>query len=254
MKSYRRFAKTFLGAFVLCCWSLSSPARALTLDPFTEAPGIFSLRVSHDPSAEPIAALRLRLYLKSSAHISALDLRPGPSGVWSQLPPELKRDGRIVEVMAVSPNHSALSLDSGLAIFRLDFALAALDTALIDSARVVEAYDYRARPLPLALRTGAFTTGLRGGRVDANPVALRRVDRIYEMAFFLGKAMPVHARVLDTRGKTVRDLQSTPMPAGRHRLRWDGRTAAGRAVSSGEYFLELRLGPNTYHKSVSHIP
>jgi hypothetical protein len=252
MKWYSRFTKPILGACALCAGPMLTPASALTLDPFTEAPGIFSVRVSHSPSAEPIAALRLRLYLKSSARITALDLQPGPSGIWSQVPPELKRDGQTVEVMAISPNHTAMGLDSGMAIFRLDFAVPMLDTALIDSARVVEAYDDRARPLALALRTNAFTTGLRPRRASESPVTLRRVDRIYEMAFFLSKSMPVQARVLDARGKSVRELQSSRMPAGRHSLRWDGRTAAGRPVSSGEYFLELRLGPNTYHKSVSH--
>ncbi len=252
MKNYGRFAKPFLLVLLIGCGPLLSPARALSLEPFSEAPGVFSLKVSHEPSVEPIAALRLRLYLKSAARVSALDLRPGPSGVWSQVPPELKRDGQIVEVMAISPNHSALSLDSGLAVFRLDFALPALDTSLIDSARVVEAYDDRARPLKLAIRTTAFTTGMRGSRAAASPVSLRRVDRIYELAFYIDKRMPVRARVLDMRGKSVRELQNGPMPQGRHRLRWDGRNAAGGAVPAGEYFLELRLGPNTYHKSVSH--
>jgi hypothetical protein len=242
MKRDHRSPTPLLGAFLLCLLPMATPAPALTLEPFTEGTGSFSLRVSHDPASEPIAALRVRLWLKSSAAVSAVDLRPGSPGVWSQVPPELKRDGRMVEVLAVSPNHSTLSLDSGLGIFRLDFALSALDTALIDSARVVEAYDDRARPLSLSLRTAAFVTG----------VTLRRVDRMYELAFYLGKAMPVHARVLDARGKSVRDLQSSTLPQGRHRLRWDGRNAAGGQVPSGEYFLELRLGPNTYHKSVSY--
>jgi hypothetical protein len=157
-----------------------------------------------------------------------------------------------VEVMAISPNHTALALDSGLAIFRLDFAVPVLDSALIDSARAVEAYDYRARPIALALRTTAFTTGLRPGMAAGNPLTLRQVDRMYELDFYLSKAMPVHARVLDARGRSVRPLQTGTMPEGRHRLRWDGRTAAGRMVPAGEYFLELRLGPNTYHKSVSY--
>lgn len=252
MKRDRRSPAPYLGALLLCLLPMATPAPALTLEPFTEGTGAFSLRLSHDPASEPIAALRVRLYLKSSAAVSAVDLRPGSAGVWSQVPPELKRDGRMVEVLAVSPNHSSLSLDSGLGIFRLDFALPALDTALIDSARVVEAYDDRARPLSLSLRTAAFVTGVAGRRAAAGPVTLRRVDRMYELAFYLSKAMPVRARVLDARGKSVRDLQSSTLPQGRHRLRWDGRNAAGGQVPSGEYFLELRLGPNTYHKSVSH--
>ncbi len=37
-------------------------------------------------------------------------------------------------------------------------------------------------------------------------------------------------------------LDEAPLSAGLHRVRWDGRDAAGRPAASGVYFYSLRVG------------
>jgi len=49
----------------------------------------------------------------------------------------------------------------------------------------------------------------------------------------------VALRVFDTSGRHVVTLRDGPEPAGRHRVRWDGTDALGRAVPAGVYFYTL---------------
>jgi len=59
------------------------------------------------------------------------------------------------------------------------------------------------------------------------------------IAFDLPRAAPVTLTVYDAAGRCVRTLIDGQRPAGRHELGWDGRSASGRALSSGVYFLRL---------------
>lgn len=59
------------------------------------------------------------------------------------------------------------------------------------------------------------------------------------IAFELRAAGPVQLDIHDVRGRRVRRLIMTTMPAGRHEVRWDGCDHAGRAQSSGLYFCRL---------------
>jgi len=49
----------------------------------------------------------------------------------------------------------------------------------------------------------------------------------------------VRLTVLDVTGRLVRDLRSRTLPAGVHRIRWDGTDDAGRAVAAGTYFVRM---------------
>jgi len=57
----------------------------------------------------------------------------------------------------------------------------------------------------------------------------------------------VDAGIYDLAGRLVRPLESGPLSAGRHSLRWDGRDASGRSVPAGVYFarVETPLGIRT---------
>jgi flagellar hook assembly protein FlgD len=46
----------------------------------------------------------------------------------------------------------------------------------------------------------------------------------------------------DATGRLVRMLLQDDLAAGDHRVRWDGRNAAGRRVAGGTYFVRLRAG------------
>lgn len=52
----------------------------------------------------------------------------------------------------------------------------------------------------------------------------------------------VSIRIYDVSGRTVRTLVDGWRPGGTHRVTWDGRDAAGNAVSSGVYFYRMAAG------------
>jgi len=60
-----------------------------------------------------------------------------------------------------------------------------------------------------------------------------------QVAFAAPRAVHVVARVFDVRGKLVREVANRGMAAGRHQIVWDGRSAAGTALSSGRHFFEV---------------
>jgi len=55
----------------------------------------------------------------------------------------------------------------------------------------------------------------------------------------LSRAGPAVLRVADLGGRLVRALRAGPLPAGVHRLKWDGRDGSGVRVRSGLYLVSL---------------
>jgi hypothetical protein len=62
------------------------------------------------------------------------------------------------------------------------------------------------------------------------------------IAFTLPADGEVSLDIYDLAGAKVRALFTGDLPAGDHRLQWDGRADCGRAMSSGAYVYELRTG------------
>jgi hypothetical protein len=60
--------------------------------------------------------------------------------------------------------------------------------------------------------------------------------------FGLPHEMEVTLRIYDTRGRLIRELINSAVTSGYHSVVWNGRTASGRRVSAGMYFLRLRAG------------
>ncbi len=60
--------------------------------------------------------------------------------------------------------------------------------------------------------------------------------------FELPDARRVVVRVVDVEGRLVRELENSVLPAGRHRVTWDGQDRRGAAVASGLYFVQLHAG------------
>jgi endonuclease/exonuclease/phosphatase family metal-dependent hydrolase len=58
--------------------------------------------------------------------------------------------------------------------------------------------------------------------------------------FDLAASTRVRLSVFDARGRWICNLVDEPLPAGTHRVVWDGRNEQGRLVSSGVYFARLR--------------
>ncbi|MCK6563062.1 T9SS type A sorting domain-containing protein, partial [bacterium] len=56
----------------------------------------------------------------------------------------------------------------------------------------------------------------------------------------------VSLKIFNLLGREVRTLVDYEMPAGYHRVKWDGRDAAGRKLDSGVYLYKIRAGdPST---------
>jgi hypothetical protein len=75
--------------------------------------------------------------------------------------------------------------------------------------------------------------------VSASPNPFNPVTTI---SFNLTHASRVRVTILDTRGRVVKVLTDTEMPAGSHQLTWDGRTTSGRLSPSGLHFLRYENG------------
>ncbi len=57
----------------------------------------------------------------------------------------------------------------------------------------------------------------------------------------LPETMPVRVTVYDIRGRQVARLAERPLRAGLHEITWDGRTADGRRLPAGSYFIRLEV-------------
>ena len=80
-----------------------------------------------------------------------------------------------------------------------------------------------------------FVTRLRG--CSPNPFA-RGTSINYEVA----QCGPVELTVHDVSGRLVRRLESGPVRAGFHTVRWDGTDGRGRVMPTGVYFIRFSAG------------
>jgi len=60
--------------------------------------------------------------------------------------------------------------------------------------------------------------------------------------YSLGEDAPVRLDIFDVQGRLQRTLVDQRQAAGDHSLVWDGRDDRGRALASGNYFYQLRVG------------
>ena len=110
---------------------------------------------------------------------------------------------------------------------------------------------YVGTPLGLFRLRGAINTAVGENR-DATPDAFA-LGAAYPNPFNAGTVIPVtlahatHTRVEvhDLLGQRVRVLADGPLGAGTHRLRWNGRDDAGRALGTSVYLVRLRAGTET---------
>ncbi|NUM77340.1 Ig-like domain-containing protein [candidate division KSB1 bacterium] len=60
------------------------------------------------------------------------------------------------------------------------------------------------------------------------------------MQFSLPEAAQVELSIYDLTGRRIKILLATQLPAGAHRVRWNGKDEAGQSLHSGVYFYTLR--------------
>jgi len=64
---------------------------------------------------------------------------------------------------------------------------------------------------------------------------------------------PVTLAIYDVSGRLLRRFVEAPLPAGTHRVRWDGRDERGREVASGIYFARLSAGGRIFSRKMIRI-
>ena len=86
---------------------------------------------------------------------------------------------------------------------------------------------------------------------DETPVNVTSLEQNYpnpfngvtNIAYTLSEAGIVDLRIYDTAGRLIRTLESAAArPTGRHVTEWNGRDNAGRAATSGVYFVKISTG------------
>lgn len=63
-----------------------------------------------------------------------------------------------------------------------------------------------------------------------------------DIQLVLGEETPVILKIYNIHGRLVKTLVEKKLPAGAHKVHWNGRDDYGRQVPTGVYFLRLRAG------------
>ena len=72
--------------------------------------------------------------------------------------------------------------------------------------------------------------------------------------FRLAASAAVDVRVLDLNGRLVRELLAARgLASGQRELEWDGRDAAGRRVTAGVYYLQLRTATESVSRRMTRL-
>ena len=71
--------------------------------------------------------------------------------------------------------------------------------------------------------------------------------------YLIPEAATVSLTIHDIGGRLVARLISGHELAGRHTVIWDGRSNAGRPVSSGVYFMKLRVGDRAEVRKITLV-
>lgn len=82
-------------------------------------------------------------------------------------------------------------------------------------------------------------------RVRLDPIRPNPVRRQGHVRFAANTRAPVSLAIYDVSGRRVRTLASGAMEPGEHEAAWDGRDDGGIEVTSGIYFVRLRVGAAT---------
>ena len=86
---------------------------------------------------------------------------------------------------------------------------------------------------------------IRGDQLQGNPdnfsltIGSGVVGAQTTVTYNLPKRTSLALRVYDAQGRAVRTLAAQTHEPGRYQVTWDGRSATGRTVASGTYFVRL---------------
>lgn len=133
-------------------------------------------------------------------------------------------------------------------VYTLQFrALSTNGLAFIELIEETQAYDagflvVTERAGPLSIQVGEITAAPPMPRAPGLRAVPNPFNPSTEVHFELEATQAIDLAIFDLAGRRVQTLWSGPLGVGAHRVRWDGRDAAGRAVASGSYIASLRTG------------
>ena len=126
--------------------------------------------------------------------------------------------------------------------------IAAPDTTFLDyDIEIGVIYSYRVTAVDTGGNESNFSNEVR---VDLSKPRKFELSQNYPNPFnpetffvyYLSEKAEVTFQIHDVRGRVVKTLVRAEMPAGRHRIRWDGTDAFGRKVATGVYFAKIDFG------------
>jgi choice-of-anchor B domain-containing protein len=153
-----------------------------------------------------------------------------PRAQWSQV--DVALDSLVVPTSAVVFRFTARDTGTG-----------SITEAAIDDFMV---YDTRGAAGTSA-GTGALPRDLRLSQAYPNPA---RGGREVHLSLAMPEAGRVDAVVYDVAGRRVAELARGRLPAGPHRIGWDGRGTDGPPVPAGVYFIRLDTDAGTFSRKV----
>ncbi len=132
-------------------------------------------------------------------------------------------------------------------------AMAGADSAIfcLKGSSVYEFWEYRPHTDSLGNTLVACAPDRQGIMAQPEPLPAKLNLTIYpnpatSNRLNLGINLPATAhirlKVYDATGSLIQNLAEGALPAGRHWLYWNGRTANGKAVAPGVYFVKLQTG------------
>ena len=80
------------------------------------------------------------------------------------------------------------------------------------------------------------------GRLQASGGFLGQLGLVFMVAsitYDVAKSTPIAIRVYDAQGRVVRTLVAQNAAPGHYAITWDGRSATGRTLAAGTYFVRF---------------
>lgn len=159
---------------------------------------------------------------------------------------------RVTYGTTVCPEGTAMAAPGTLAALRVDQGCADSDNNLADFTTGPPTPRNSASPTLLCAvldasdRAPAAT--LRVRPAHPNPSATTT-----HFTFAIGRAGPVRCGIFDLRGRRLRLLMNAWLPAGEHRVSWDGADHEGAAVPAGVYLARFEATPGRVRETLRFV-
>jgi flagellar hook assembly protein FlgD len=95
--------------------------------------------------------------------------------------------------------------------------------------------------------------GAQNNSFFLSPASPNPVRNSAEFRFGLAKDQKASLEIYNVLGQRVKSLVNGNLPAGNHKVKWNGCDQNGRKVSSGVYVYRLITGDNTYTRRFTVI-